>query len=502
MENKNTIINKINKLIPILIYFLLFIFFAIRVTKLKLLLDDNVHIYPVITGNFLENYVHYLYGYGFFRPLALPFFYLMYSLYLWSSSFAHLFLFSIHFLTGIILKKTAEEFFPQKICYILSILYITSPFFIEQWGWIAASNATISNLLLFTGFYVILKTKFSFKLKLIFIFTSQTLSIFFYESVFFAFIPLGFALSYQENKKNFLKKGIIYSLIFSIPSIIYFGLRSFLFPAHNPETIRNITLTQFLNGEWFNLFLKNILGLFYSLNFLFLGKGSQEVFWKETFINGLITIFKNNLVLTIFIFFVIFLIFFLIKKYSKELKLKNSLILTFIFISLSFCTILPSLLVQQPSFPFRVISLPLFSLIGFFYFLLSQLFKKIILLIGFILIVSQLIFSQQILILMKNQSEDDEKLTKQLVLYLDKKLKQGEKTEIIINNFPFSTQTNFNYGEYLKSCLSINWCASSLLNRFTNKVEKITLNQSSINDIKNNKIIFNYIKNNKEFLLQ
>ena len=419
----------------------------------------------------------------------------IYNFYIFSPTITHLFLFSVHFFTGIILKKTLESTFDKKISFFLSLLFITFPFFTEQYGWLAASNAVVANLLFITQLYIILKSNIGNRQKVIFVVLAQALSILFYESVFFAFVPIALLLS-AVNKES-IKKSFVYGTIFSLPSLGYYLLRSFVFIAHDTKTVRNITFTEFTNGQWINLLFNNFSRLVTDLKFLLISKGSFIFFWKNTLIKGLSSLYKDGFLFVALAIFTVGISLFVLKNKENN---KTSSRFSIYFLLLSLFTILPALLVKVPSYPFRVIALPLFFLTMFVFLIFNRVSTKINYILISALIVFNLIFSQQMLQLMGNQFNDDQNNVSKIVSVLDSQLEAGQKTDILINDIPQSTQTEFIYGEYLSGCISTDWCALSLLSRYTDKVTKVTVNKASADQDKVIKFYFD--KESRQLLLQ
>lgn len=471
------IINKLtSKYLDIAVFLSVFIILGLKTANLGLLLDDNVHLFPALIGTYKEYFLSYFYGYGFFRPLTLPFFYFIYSFYIFSPAIAHIFLFSMHFFTGIIFKNALESTFGKKISFFLSLIYITFPFFTEQYGWIAASNSLVANLLFMVQLYVIFESHISSLKKIIYILLAQILSIFFYESVFFAFVPIAFLLG-AINKES-LKKSFNYLLIFSLPSLGYYLLRSFVFIAHDPNTIRNITLVEFTNGQWINLFINNLSRLASDLQFLLFSKGAFIFFWKYTFVEGILSLYKDGFLFLMLIVFSVGIFIYITKNKGNKSPSK----LPIYFLLLSIFTALPALLVKVPSYPFRVISLPIFFLVIFIFLIIDRISKKLNYLLLFIIIVFNLIFSQQMLQAMSNQFDDDQRNAADIVSVLDSSLEAGQKINILVNNIPQSTQIDFTYGEYLGSCISTDWCLLSLMSKYTDKVAKVEVNKEYFDD--------------------
>jgi hypothetical protein len=118
------------------------------VVDLRLYLDDFVLVFPSVLRSYVSHFLQYSYDNGLFRPLALLYYYIAYSVYLISPELIHIFIFLIHGLSGIliyhILKKTN---IPTQVALLLALLYVVHPFATEQYMWISANPGTLVNFI-------------------------------------------------------------------------------------------------------------------------------------------------------------------------------------------------------------------------------------------------------------------------------------------------------------------------------------------------------------------
>lgn len=495
---------KIKTSLPYLVYLSLFIFLALPTAKLTLFLDDNVHIFPALLKEYKTHFIEYQSDYGLFRPLSLFFFYFIYSFYLSAPLLSHLLILAIHIYTGFLLGKVLQLKIDRLDSFLVSIIYITLPFFTEQYGWFAASNITVANLVFILQLETVVDKKRSFLRKAVYLFLLQTVIVLIYETYFFTFIPLVYLLLKENKQSLFSKKSLAIFLVFALPSISYALLRNTVFV---PKMIvaRDIRLTDLITGKGFFQIKENLVIFFNHISYLFFSKSSWIFFWKLNLIEGIKTIANNKFALLAFMTFTGLLLY---QAGTAAIKQKNYSYLSLdatrnqvaFWLMIGGLSLVPALLIVDPSFPFRVIALPTFSLILFLLVKLRQYWiKETIFITCFMAIISS-IYSFQILDKMAIQANHDNQLFNSIVATLDDKLEPGMVTTVVFTNVPLSTQTEYSYGEYLVTCSYYNWCAEAAFSRRTDKVWRVIVNPPSLESSTNyGRIIFRYNKNNQRF---
>jgi len=475
--HKNNVQNNILTYLPHIIYGLIFVLYLPKIVNIRLFLDDHVLIWPALTKTYLQDIVNYTYGFGLYRPFRLIFlYYPLYTLYTIAPWLPYLFLFSTHVVTGILIYKITRAYTEKTFAFLLSLVYITFPFFTEQYAWIA-TGTTIVNGILFLQLYILLISKLSLKYKIIWIFFLQFIGAFTYDALFFNFLLLGFVL-YRRRKELALSFSTIsiYSFLFAIPSCLYVFLRSFVWYPHDKATLRELQLTNLphiISIEW-----QNLLTFLNSQRFLFLGKGSHIDFWLYNITQGLQNIIMHPFYILLFVAILLCGYLFFHNERLKKITDKNNngdeLILYSILIAI--LSLLPAFLVTIPAFPFRVIAMTLWALINVLLLLMWRISKKLGYIVAIFVFLTGIIMSLQILTDMRKVYEDDNMLTDQIVSAIDAHTDMSNRVVIILNNMPYSTNTVYNYGEYLKNCITVNWCIQMELARKTNRVEKVIIN--------------------------
>jgi len=80
-------------------------------------------------------------------------------------------------------------------------------------------------------------------------------------------------------------------------------------------------------------------------------------------------------------------------------------------------------------------------------------------------------------------------------------MKNGEKATVVIKDMPFSTNTTYNYGEYLASCVHTDWCVQMELAKKTDKVKSVMIDPQTSVKSSEKTFTFTYNPEHKELLL-
>src|SRR4030042_6396181 len=102
-----------------LIYFLLFLILGYFVSQIGLYVDDHNLIFPTVLKSYFSHFIQYNYDNGLFRPLALIYYYLIYSIYLISPQLAHLIPLIIHFINGLLLYIVLKKIIHNPLLSLL-----------------------------------------------------------------------------------------------------------------------------------------------------------------------------------------------------------------------------------------------------------------------------------------------------------------------------------------------------------------------------------------------
>lgn len=501
-EFVTTLFNSLERHFPFLIYGLLFVVMGIKVAGLRLLIDDYDHIWTALIGNYAQHFSSLIYSYGLWRPLAFIFFYLIYTVYLTSPVFVHLFTLFLHFAGGYLLQKILAKYVSKNQSLLISLIYIVFPFFTEQYGWLAAANATVANLVLLLQIYILGKGTLSINKKIVLLTVLQTTGMFLYESIFFTFVPLIYFI-YKESYQIKLSLREISKLgMLAAPSLLYFALRNLIFVPHNLDTIRDLGAADFFSGKFAGVLLANVLKITNDVSFLFLSEGVWSAFWIHGLIDGLKNIVANPLAFLLINYFGLALLLhlYLYKNESFGQSQKRETLTTPSFwLMIGFFSLLPSLLLVEPSYPFRVLALPLFTFLVAGLFLVKDRWQRYFVPLSIAVFILFFALTFHMLGEMAEQAKDDERLLSQIVELLDKNVAESEQVQLVIRNMPYKTRTIFNYGEYLSSCPSVTWCLLPAMSRRTNKVSDVVINPDETFVPQENSLVLIYQAEHNKF---
>lgn len=451
------------------IFGIFFVVLGFKASQLGLYIDDHVLIFPSLLKSYLSHFTGYTYDYGLMRPLALIFYYFIYDFHLISPFFAHLFTFSLHFGAGIIIWRILRKGLPRIEALLISLLFISFPFFTEQYGWYSAAIASLSNLILFLEIALINKPISLIK-KIALLALMQAVGVLLYESIFFAFVPLTYLLIRKHTQLKNYEKLLVLFLI-GLPSVGYNFLRNFVITPHLTSTVRELRLIEIFTGDALQKVAANVQKLFESLLVLFDPYALQNL-WINGFKDGWILVLINPLSLAAITIAALAGWVLFIQTITTEEKSETSKIppASFWFL-LSLFTMLPSFFLKAPSFPFRVLALPgFFLLVGIFILLRKRI--KAFIAVYLIAVIFCFGITINMLNSMRLQELDDDKMLGDIMNVLEERISKDQKVEVEIINSTHSTQTDIVYGEYLGSCVFNEWCLQAALNRRTGKVTR------------------------------
>lgn len=465
---------KFNKWIELSIFILIGLILGSVIIKLRLYLDDNVFIFPVILRSFFSHFLQFNYDNGLFRPVALIFYYFNYSLYTLSPQIAHLLPFALHLISGFLLMKLLRKE-GVNLCLSLfaSLFFILHPFATEQYMWLSSGNEILVNLIFIVQVLIINDLNLTKKVISL-IFLLALISVFTFESTFFFFLPLSILsttrLIKADRNKEKLKKYLTLGTLLFIPNVLYLTSK-IIFVPH--------VLTPRLMINNFSEVIKNVQLLIQNNVELYFNPNSIQNFWLANMQNGLNVVLQNYILLTLFILFIFVLIKFLIQE-SKlpNKKIDNS---TVSFWWLVFLTSLfPLFALKVFNFPFRALFLPssLF-LIAISVSLNKFLNKEIVIQItSWLLLVAIALFlfiDISIALKYHQQSQDDDYLTKKIkVLLAFNNFNDQKPAYLVITNFPHSTvYSKFLHADHIVSCYNYWWCGQASLNMITGMVKDI-----------------------------
>lgn len=458
----------------IILFILLSVILGCFVTQIGLYVDDNVLIFPAVVKSFVSHFFQFNYDNGLFRPLSLIYYYLLFTIYIYSPDIAHLIPLIFHLFSGILLIIVLKKYKVNSLlASSLGLIYVLNPFATEQYMYLSATNEIFVNLIFFSQLLII--NKFQTVKKLVIITTILSfMSVLIFESTFFFFIPLSYLLikkfiDLKQGKRRYLSY-FAFGWILIIPNILYL-LTKIIFPAHvlTPRIIISSTEGLIMN---LNSMLMNIYNLFFNGNVI-------KNFWLLNIQNGIKIASQESFISILIVLFVVFLIRLVCQNISFIDKKNDDPPLIFWFFTL-LSSLLPLLALKQFNFPFRALSLPL----GISFILIPLIINKLInkkwafkVLSAFILTISSLFMFIDISIASKynQQIQYDTHITKKIKSLLSENYFSDSKpTYLLIKDIPHSmVYENFIHGDHILTCYHYWWCGQASLNMITGMVKDI-----------------------------
>lgn len=451
------------KKIPIEGFIFIIYFFVIGYFLTKevfIFQDDIIFGFPAVTKDYLNFYKNYLNDFGFFRPLALIYYFFIFNIYLVLPRLTHLIpLVILTIISFLIFKTPSLQGFNKKQSLGLSIFFLSLPFVTEGYSWFSANISIIVLFIFFLQVYLIEKN-FIKKNLLKILLTLQMLSVFLYESTIF----MSFALVYLLYVKGKIKKKL-YLTIFSItPIFVYFISKIVIRPQFETRS-KFITIPDMIS-HW-QTFLSQLKMLF-SNNYL-------QNFWKLEFLDGLNLIKGNPLVIILLTIFFLLIINRLFKKegnHDKEKVIQSNLY----FWLLTFILSLIPLSWQTDYLPFRILILPALTIfIGLFSVInlisVNKTVEKILNFLNFplkIIFVSIIFVFLTIQISMVNQYINQFIFDKKIVLEINNKLEDlgfehPYRSNLLLKNFSSNNVGRLLYGDYIYGLFHNYWSTEALL---------------------------------------
>lgn len=456
-----------------LIFIILYLILGIKILPQGLFLDDFSQIIPSLTNTQWSHFLNYTHDYGLLRPVGFWIMYGVYSIYLFSPIIAYILMFTIHFATGYSLFLFLKKKINSEVGLINAIIYISFPLITEEYAWLASIFGIMANLILIGQLMVISIEKLSIKLRLSILFILQLFGVLIYEKTIIMFLPIMILLLLDNQNYRKISNYLKFSLLV-IPTALYLFLRKIVFPAHVINYVRELSLSDLINGNWIHQIIQNLEKFYLGTQYLIWGDGKTQ-FWMHNFINGLNVIGNNFFILLLIIFLFILIGAFYYNNFSKHNNINKYSVM---FVGLAIICLIPSLFLLKPTFPFRVIALPLIFLIIAANLFLYSINIYIVRAISSLFIALSLIVTISVLDQMSIQSKIDTQLINNIVKSVNNQ--NNKKVVVVLLGVPQSPQTKFNYGEYLNTCFFYDWCALPALKRYSDKIDKIYINKNNI----------------------
>lgn len=458
------------------LFLLIFIFLGVFITKLHFYIDDFPYALdkPSLTQNFFAFFKSYTAYHGLYRPIALIYYYGIYSFYWISSSIAHLIPWAIHVAAGYLLYRVLVKQGMLKILAVLAgLIFVLHPFATEQYMWFSANPGTLANLIFLIQIAIIEKVKS--KRKVIALVVSLSLiSVLLYESTFFFFIPLAY-LIYTKYRQSLTLKFIDFFKILSLNTIpvIFYIASKILIKGKGPRPlVDNIQLLS-----------QNVVTMFNNLIKVYASNYYIDNFWLSYFGQGWNLITSSPLMIVVFIIFIIsILILPFIAKNGFINKNKSTIVFWFL---VSLTSLFPLVANKEFYFGFRSLFLPFIVGFVFFLWIAQRVFKKsnLQITLGVIIIIAISFMLINITI--------TEKYRQQYLsdINLAKKIANAIKSEglgsnphsvniLLESDIPFDSRDEFLHADHLLSCFFYEWSSLSCLSMVTESAKVFIIEHS------------------------
>lgn|GEM_PF-6966555 len=429
-----------------------FILLAFPISHLHLYIDDYLFLYntPSLIQDFPLWASHYITEFGIYRPIAMLYYYLIFSFYRLSPIAAHLFPWALQVISGyllykILLRQQLSHFFSLT----LGLFFVLHPFASESYMWLGASQGTLVSFIFLLQLIIIPKSLFLIILL-------SLVSALTYESTLLFFIPILYFL-HQKHPTKFIKTAFL-----SIIPLTVFFFTKFLITPQNPRPLVNNLPSLFFN---FSELLKNLSNTHFNSYY-------QTNFWSNYAFQGYQSFLRFPVLLILLVFsfaFIIFTLYSLPKNTTSTPNLKAPLL----FWLLVFLCSLPPLLANQTFyFGFRSLFLP--SITGLI--VPAFLFQKILRQNSLLVLKTLCLISLPCLIFINthiaNQYEqiylNDVQLAKNIT-----KLSPPATTIVLKSDVPFDSQNTFLHADHFLSCFFYEWCAPAILKAYSPDTKNI-----------------------------
>ena len=126
------------ELFVFILFFCIIGFFLLR--SPFLFFDDIIFGFQAVTKDYLNFYKNYINNYGFFRPLALVYYFFIYNIHLFFPKLVHLVPLTMLLITSILIFKILFlQGLNKKLSLSLSLLFLTIPLVTEGYVWLSAN---------------------------------------------------------------------------------------------------------------------------------------------------------------------------------------------------------------------------------------------------------------------------------------------------------------------------------------------------------------------------
>lgn len=434
------------------------LFLAAYVARLRFFVDDFPYALdtPSLTTDFFRFFGTYISFHGLFRPLALVYYWFIYSFYFISEPMAHLIPFAIHAASGYVLYRILRRHGMNGAFALLGgFLYLLHPFATEQYMWLSAGPGTIVNAL-FLLQIVLIEKMGNRRWALASVAALSTLSALLYESTFFMFIPLAY-LTWTKSKKI--------AFIYIIPSIIYIATKLVLQGSDPRPLVDN-----------FPLIIQNAGNLANNLSKVHMDPYYIDRFWNGYRSLGLEMTLSAPLLMGGVVLFLVTVTAALFLARGEVNHVQRSV---FLFWILVFLATLPPMVANKIFFfGFRSLFLPSTAAIVLALWagqmILGRNGRIALMGLGLWTLVS--FFLMDITIADKYRKLYDEDMS--LAQALSARIDEQNLTRVSLvlkSEVPFDSRASFLHADHMLSCFFYEWSSLSCLRMVTDKARSLTI---------------------------
>lgn len=439
-----------------------------------LFFDDIVYAFPAFSQDYFELYKGYFSYFGFFRPLALAYYFYIYEIHRLIPFLSHLIpLFFLTVSSILLVRVLTLQGLNKKPALTAGLLLMTMPFVTETYSWLSANMSIMVLFILFYQIYLI--EKGFFKNKLVYLlFGMQLIAVYLYESTFFLTIALSYLLYTKERLKNWQKLAI-----FSISPLLIYTISKTLIKPQFIQKARLITLSEAIT-HWKSFFPD--LNILFSADYL-------SKFWGLEISDGIKYIGSNSLSLIFLVLaFILFCNRLMRQKNTPKTHSKIQINTGFNFWLTTFLLSLVPLSWQELYIPFRLLVLPTITFFISLLFLIklisfnqaaetiiSYLSTPVKVIFIFLLFIFMLIQSSMV-----NQYINQYQIDKKIVTEIDTKLAElgfehPYRSNLYLMNFPNNNVGRLLYGDYIYSLLRNYWSAEALLDLNSGRFARVAI---------------------------
>lgn len=459
----------------ILIFLLIFFILGFFAIKLFLYLDDYNFVFPAIYGNYLTHFQNYIHDFGISRPLALVYYYFIYSIYIHISWLAHLIPLLLVLFSTFLLSKTLKlQGLTSTQSFASGLLFISLPFIAESYSWLSANISIIVITILFIQIYLIESNFFNKNISKIALLLQLT-SIFIYETTIFMSIPIAYLL--YINKKMTKKSKLFLFLI--IPLCTYYLTKLILKPQFDVRS-KLISISEVFSN-WNSSLIQ--LKILFSFNYL-------SNFWGKEIADGF-NLLTNKPLILFSISCLVLLILVRLFMQSNTKVIQNNINSRIYFWIITFIFCLAPLTWQKGYLPFRTLVLPVITIFITLLFSINRIIKHKI--NNFLIFLFKLLFTCFVFLFLTiqvsilNQYFNQNSIDKKITVEINEKLENlgfehPYRSNLYLKGMYKNNCNRLLYGDYLFTTYNYYWSAEALLDLNSGSFAKVGIEYPNDNN--------------------